>query len=171
MRHPTETSDDDDAVDDLDRDGPHEEASEDDGDLIQLLDRLEQRIVGATRVPLTPKILVDPFEFDDVLAKIRFVSQGGARQARSVVRMRDRLLADAREQATRLVRGAEERAAELQSEEGLREAAHRESNRLVDDAILRAEKAQADADQYAADILLALRDQLLHVQRAISGEP
>lgn len=141
-----------------------------DGDIIQFLDVLEDRIVNCTRVPFAQRILVDFEEFADLLGQVRQVSQGSSRQARSIVRLREKLLEEARQQATEMVDEAEQRARALISDEGVQEVAARESERLLEEAVARASKVRGDADAYAVDVLQSLRERLARTRSALVGE-
>lgn len=154
----------------IDGAGRDELGTRPDGDIIQFLDVLEDRIVNCTKVPFTQRILVDLEEFSELLSQVRQVSQGSSRQARSIVRLREKLLEEARQQATELVDEAEQRARALVSEDGLQEVAARESERLLEEAVARAAKIRGEADAYAVRVLQDLRERLARTRSALVGE-
>jgi len=140
------------------------------GDIIHLLDVLEERIGTQRRVPFTRRLLISPEDFEELLDHMRHVSQGGVRQARSIVRLRDTLLAEAQRDAQLMLDEARMRCDALLSDEGLREAARHEGERIIAEAETRAERSANDADRYAAEVLVTLREKLLSVRQAISAE-
>ncbi len=143
---------------------PRQEELADDSDIIHLLDILEQRLTSSQRLPLSRKILVLSEDYHELLDRMRLVSQGGVRQARSVVRLRETLLAEVRGEAARMLREAEARRADMLSESRLFETARQLGARIIAESEEQAAELMAGADNYARGVLLELRDDLRLVE-------
>jgi len=80
-------------------------------EIMALIDRLEEMIQQATRVPLTGKVLLDPDELLGLVDELRDVVPQEIREANRVARDREAILAEAREQAEEILREAKTLAA------------------------------------------------------------
>jgi len=92
-------------------------------DVLYLLDRLEEVLSAGQHVPLTSRTLIDEQECLELLDQIRVTLPEEIKQARRVAQERDRLLAEARAEAERIIQRAENEAGDLLTEHGLVRAA------------------------------------------------
>lgn len=149
-------------------DEPSEQApAEESNDLLTLLDRLEQALTNAGRVPMTGRLLVDEEALYTILDQIRTSGQAGIRQARAIVRHRDQIMDESQQEAARIVAEATTQAEAMVAADGLADRAARRARELLDEAERQAREVEADADQYAEQVLLALRDRLQRVQELL----
>lgn len=151
----------------LDGDVAGADSTEEAGDLLSLLDRLEQELTGAGRIPMTGRLLVNEDAIYTVLDQIRTIGQAGIRQARAIVRHRDQIMDESQQEAARIVADATAQAEAVVSEAGLAERAAQRAGDLRDDAERRAREVEAEADQYAGEVLLRLREHLLRLRTAL----
>lgn len=101
-------------------------------DVFEMLDEMEEIIESSSRIPLTRKVMVDADEFLDCIDQIRSILPEEIRQARWVAKEKERMLADAQQEAeqalkktqvqieqmaldTEIVRIAEQKAEEILS--------------------------------------------------------
>ena len=82
-------------------------------------------------------------------------------KASRLINQRDRLLAQANEEATRIVELARERNTELVSRDAIVQTAQNRANNIIEQARNEAEAIRAEADEYVLDVLKELEAQLL----------
>lgn len=146
-------------VDDAADEAPAQESN----DLLTLLDRLEQALTSAGRIPMTGRLLVDEEAIYTILDQIRTSGQAGIRQAHAIVRHRDQIMDESQQEAGRIVTEAAAQADAMVADAGLADRAARRARELLDDAERQAREVEAEADQYAGQVLLALRERLQRV--------
>ncbi|MGE5596506.1 MAG: hypothetical protein ACM3S1_10795 [Hyphomicrobiales bacterium] len=151
-------------------------------EILDLIDSLEELVVQARRLPVGGNLVVDRKRMLDVIDQMRLAVPADLRQAAQIIESRDQILEDAQQNASEVLRKAEdERARRLDESSVMREAQER-SQRLLMDSEARAretiaeadataaahlsEAAEAasrqldDADQYALEVLRRLENQL-----------
>ena len=158
-------------------------------DLLHLVDRLEELIASAQRMPIGSRAIVDRRRLLDVIDQMRVAIPTEVREARELVERREAFRRDAEEEARLLVAQAEERAARLIDDHQLTRAARLRADELAQDAELQlegrigeanadierrldesrrlAEQQMAAADQYARELLSRLERQLEAFQRSV----
>jgi cell division septum initiation protein DivIVA len=150
--------------------------------LLHLIDRLEEQIGEARRLPIGTGSVIDRRRLLDLVDQLRAAVPRDVREAQDVLERRDQVLAQADEEvALRLARAEEEvgrrlsdsevvKAAEVRSQEILADA-RAEVDRLIDEARRQAaEKSREgermaseqmdEADRYAMEMLRKLEQQL-----------
>lgn len=160
-------------------------------DLLYLIDRLEEQVAGAQRMPLGNRAVVDRRELLDTIDQLRVAVPAEVREAREIVAEMDAIrrnteeearlmLARAEEQAASLVddhkvtRAARERAAEIVAEgEARAEERSEGANTVMADRIeesrVVAQQQMAAADEYARRLLTKLDSQLRSFQRSVQS--
>ena len=126
----------------------------------KLIDRLENLVNTAKRVPLSTMVMVDEQAFLDVIDQLRVAYPEEIRQARRVSQERDRLLAQAQTEADKLVQQAQRRSDELLGESEQVRAAEGKSEELLRAAEARASELRQWADHYVLQALSGLDDEL-----------
>lgn len=151
-------------------------------DLLHLVDRLEEQIGEARRLPIGTGSVVDRRRLLDLVDQLRAAVPQQVREAAGVLEKRDEVLAKADEEAAvRLARADEEVARRIQDSEIVRAAetraqeiiveARREGERLIQDSRMEAQvkseegarlasEQMDEADRYAMEMLRKLEQQL-----------
>ncbi len=152
------------------------------GNVLHLIDRLESLVAEGLRIPLTGRAVIDEREFMDIIDQLRASLPEELRQARRITQERERLLAEGRAEAERIVNMAQEQAAFLLQDTELSKSAERRAQMIVADAqrqaaelleqaraqaealtseaARQAEEARSGADAYARDVLSNLEHEL-----------
>lgn len=73
-------------------------------DVFEMLDEMEDIIESSSRIPLTGKVMVDADELLDCIDQIRSVLPEEIRQARWIAKERERMLADAQQEAEQTIK-------------------------------------------------------------------
>jgi len=136
-------------------------------DVIALLDRLENLVASSARVPLTGKIIADEEAIYNIIDDIRHSLPDELKQAKMVVRERDRLLEQAKMDAEQIITEASNRASRLAEESSIVTEARRQAQEIVDKAKVVAQEIVDGAKLYAHDTLTSLSDTLARVSESV----
>jgi hypothetical protein len=126
----------------------------------EILDRLEQLVEHARRVPFSSQLLLDENEVSEVIDQLRLCLPDEIKQANWTVMEQQRLLGEAHNEAARIMSRANERAEATVREHELLRRAEREGQLLVREAQEKAERTVREAESYAIDQLLRLEAHL-----------
>lgn len=129
-------------------------------DVLYLVDRLEALLNKGWRVPMTAKTMIDEDEFLDIVDQMRIAFPEEIKQAKKIVQDRDRLIAQAQEEAQRIVEFAKEDAARLTNEHAIVKSAQQTAAQINQQANAAAQTTRQGADDYAAQILRDLQNRL-----------
>jgi hypothetical protein len=129
-------------------------------DILQLIDRLEELFNNSRPIPLTHNVIVDEDKFLDIIDQMRISVPEEVKKAQQVFLQKDRVMAQAQEEANRTLQLAREKADALVDKEVLVQDAQRRSNQIIDQARMDAENIKTGADQYALDALMGLQTEL-----------
>jgi len=129
-------------------------------DIMHLIDRLEEVIKKSKRLPLSGLRLVDERNIWPLLDQMRISIPDEVRRAERTVREKGRTMAQAHEEAERVVALARSEAAQLTAGHSLVEAAKEQAAAIREQAVREAESVRAGADGYAFDMLCQLEQNL-----------
>ncbi len=130
-------------------------------DILHLVDRLEEIFNAGRPLPLTHKLLVDEDRVLELIDQMRVSIPDEVKKAQQILNQRDRILAQAQEEAARTVQLAKEKGDQLVERDTLTLAAQAKANEIVQAAQADAEVIRADADDYALDVLSRLEGELM----------
>jgi hypothetical protein len=122
-------------------------------DLLHLVDRLEELVANAQRMPIGSRAIVDRRRLLDIVDQMRVAIPSEVREARELVEKQEALQRDAEEEARLTVARAEERAAQLTEDHEVVQVANGRAAEIVQEAQLRVGEKISDAN---ADIELRL---------------
>ncbi|HWI21106.1 MAG TPA: ATPase [Baekduia sp.] len=125
-------------------------------DVLVLIDKLDDLVHNAKRVPLTDEVRVDKEEIYDLLDQMRATIPDEIKQARWIVKERQEMLAEAKREAERIVAEAREKQDALIDQQEVTKQAERAAEEIIDDARSREREIRLGAEDYADDILNTL---------------
>jgi vacuolar-type H+-ATPase subunit H len=125
-------------------------------DVLVLIDKLDDLVHNSKPVPLTDQVRVDREEIYDILDQMRATIPEEIKQARWIVKERQEMLAEAKREAERIIKGARDQQARLVSEEEVMKQAERGAEEIVEDARTREREIRLEAEDYADQILNTL---------------
>lgn len=129
-------------------------------DILQLVDRLEELFNQSRPVWFTHSVFVDEDKFLDIIDQMRIAIPEEVKKAKQLYAQKDRVLAQAQEEANRTVELARQKATELVEKEALVEDAQRRAAQIIDQSRAEAEDVKIGADQYSQDALAGLITEL-----------
>jgi len=125
-------------------------------DILHLVDRLEEVFNDGRPIPLTRKLAVDEDRVLELIDQMRVSIPEEVKKAQQILNQRDKILAQAQEEAQRTVQLAQEKAAQLVERETLVEQAKLRAQEVIRQAENEADGIRADADDYVLDVLTRL---------------
>jgi vacuolar-type H+-ATPase subunit H len=132
-------------------------------DILHLVDRLEELFNNSRPIPLTHNVIVDEDKFLDIIDQMRISIPDEVKKAQDVFTKKDRVMAQAQEEANRTLSLAREKADNLVEKEALVQDTKRRAEQIIEQARMEAENIKAGADQYALDSLINLENELTQV--------
>lgn len=129
-------------------------------DILHLIDRLEEAIKGSKRLPFSGLRLVDERRIWPLLDQMRISIPDEVRRAERIIREKERTIAQAHEEAERIVTLARSEAAQLTAEHSIAQVAKSQAATIHEQAEQEAESVRAGADDYAFDVLCKLEQDM-----------
>ncbi|MCA9909466.1 MAG: hypothetical protein KC519_12505, partial [Anaerolineae bacterium] len=129
-------------------------------DIQHLIDRLEDLIDEGRHMPFSKFTMIDEERALEIIDQMRISIPEEIEKATRVLAQRDRILAQANEEAARVVQQARDRGEQLIDREAMVQAAQSRAANIVEQARQEAEGITTDADQYVLDNLGTLEQRL-----------
>lgn len=123
-------------------------------DILALVDRLEDLFNNSRPIPLTHNVIVDEDKFLDIVDQMRITIPEEVKKAQKLFSEKERLIAQAQEESTRIIAKAREKAEQLTDENVLVQEAKHRADQIIEQARMEAEGIKADGDRYALDSLM-----------------
>ena len=129
-------------------------------DILQLIDRLEELFNDGKPIPFTHNVAVDEDRMLDIIDQMRIAIPEEVKKAQQLLSQRDRVMAQAQEEANRTLDLAREKADGLVRKDGIVQEAERRAEQILSQARADAEATRHEADDYVIDTLGRLQDEL-----------
>lgn len=130
-------------------------------DIQHLVDRLEQVLNESTRFPLTAYLMVNEDRIYNIIDQMRVAVPEEVKRANRIESEKDRILAQAKEEAERIRELAKQEAGELVKRDAVTISAQQRADNILERARRDAEALRQDADVYVIEELAKLEEQLL----------
>ncbi len=129
-------------------------------DIQHLIDRLEDLIDEGRHMPFSKFTLIDEERALEIIDQMRISIPEEIEKASRVLTQRDRILAQANEEAARIIQQARDRGEQLIDREAMVQAAQSRAANIIEQARQEAEGITGDADKYVLENLAALEQRL-----------
>lgn len=130
-------------------------------DIQQLVDRLEELIDNSRMLPLSVYRLIEEDKLYNLIDQMRVTIPEEVKRANRVEAEKDRVLAQAHEEADRIRDLAKQEAEELVKRDAIVSSAQQRSDNILERSHRDAEALRSDADLYVIDVLTKLEEDLL----------
>ncbi len=130
-------------------------------DIQHLVDRLEDLIDEGRHVPFSKFTLIDEERALEIIDQMRISVPDQIEKASRLINQRDRLLAQANEEATRMLDLAREKSDDLVRRDSVTQTADARARNIIEQARREADAIRAEADQYVLEVLKELEAQLI----------
>jgi len=138
-------------------------------DILQLIDRLEELFNESKSIPLTRNVMVDEDRMLDIIDQMRIAIPEEVKKAQQLLGQRDRVLAQAQEEANRTLEIARQKADQLVAKEMVAQEASRRAEQILVQARTDAENVRIDADDYVLDSLNQLQAELERITNQVAN--
>jgi hypothetical protein len=125
-------------------------------DILHLVDRLEELINNSRDIPFTRNVIIDEDRVLDIIDQMRVAIPEEVKKSQQILAQKDRVVAQAKEEADRTVAIAKEKSDKLTDRDSIVLDAKKKAKQIESEAEQRAEKTQAEADEYVAETLTNL---------------
>lgn len=129
-------------------------------ELFNVLNELEELVENSPRIPMTRKVIINEDSLLDCVDRIRTVLPEEIRQAKWVLQEREKVLAESKKEAGRLLESAQKQMEKQAGESEVVRQARTIAEEIVDKAEEVAGQIKRGAREYADDILNGLEERL-----------
>lgn len=129
-------------------------------DILHLVDRLEELFNDSRSVPFTHSVMVDEERILDIIDQMRVSIPEEIKKAQQLLAQRDRILAQAKEEADRTIALARDNRDQMVERDAIVDAARARADQTHIDALGEAERTRREADIYAMQTLSDLEHKL-----------
>lgn len=129
-------------------------------DILHLIDRLEELFNESRAIPFTHNVIVDEDRMLDLIDQMRVAIPDEVKKAQQVTAQRDRILAQAQEEANRTLALAREKGDQMVERDSIVQSAQARAEQAVAQIRADAERTRQDADKYVVDTLSGLELEL-----------
>ena len=130
-------------------------------DIQHLVDRLEEVFNNSLRVPLSAYLLINEDQIFSIIDQMRVAVPEEVKRANRIEAEKERILAQAHEEANRIRDLAKQEASELVRRDSVLMAAQQRSDNILERGRREAEVLRQDADAYVMEVLTRLEEDLL----------
>lgn len=129
-------------------------------DILHLVDRLEELLNQSRPLWFTHNVIVDEDRMLDIIDQMRVAIPEEVKKSQQLLAQRDRLLAQAQEEANRTLAIAREKSDQLIERDAIVQAAQARADQIISQARTEIEKTRLDADDYVIETLTHLEMEL-----------
>jgi cell division septum initiation protein DivIVA len=129
-------------------------------DILHLVDRLEEILNQSRPFPFTHNVIVDEDKILDLIDQMRVAIPEEVKKSQQVLAQRDRILAQAQEEANRTLSIAREKSDQLVERDSIAQASQSRADQVVAQARVEGERIRREADEYVVDTLMRLEVEL-----------
>jgi cell division septum initiation protein DivIVA len=129
-------------------------------DILHLVDRLEELLNQSRPLWLTHNVIVDEDRMLDIIDQMRVAIPEEVKKSQQMLAQRDRVLAQAQEEANRTLAIAREKSDQLVERDAIVQAAQVRADQILSDARAAAEQTRYDADKYVVETLTHMEVEL-----------
>ncbi|MFC2054060.1 hypothetical protein ACFLV7_07150 [Chloroflexota bacterium] len=129
-------------------------------DILHLVDRLEDLLNQSRPLWFTHNVIVDEDRILDIIDQMRVAIPDEVKKAQQFLAQRDRILAQAQEEANRTLAIAREKSEQLVERDAIVQAAQARADQIIIQAQGEIEKTNQEADSYVIETLIKLEMEL-----------
>lgn len=127
-------------------------------DILYLLDRLEELVGIGKRVPFSGRVMVEEEEFLALVDQLRVAVPNEIKQAQRVIKERERVIGEAQDEGSRIVKAARDRADLLVSQSGILAESRQRSEEVLRQAEEERQRARGEIEVFIVEQLQLVED-------------
>jgi cell division septum initiation protein DivIVA len=125
-------------------------------DILHLVDRLEELLNQSRPLPFTHNVMVDEDRMLDLIDQMRVAIPEEVKKAQQLLAQRDRLMAQAQEEANRTIAIAREKSEQLVERDAIVQAARSQADQIIAQSHVEGDRTRQEADEYVMETLAHL---------------
>lgn len=129
-------------------------------DILHLVDRLEELLNQGRALWFTHNVIIDEERMLDIIDQMRVAVPDEIKKSQQLLSQRDRILAQAQEEANRTIVIAREKSDQLVERDAIVQAAQSRADQVMEQAHIEAKKTRREADEYVLESLTRLEVEL-----------
>lgn len=122
-------------------------------DILHLIDQLEELFNEGKAVPLTNDVMIKEDRLLDLIDQMRLSIPEEVKKSQQILNQKERVLAQAQEEATRTINLAREKSVEMVERDGIVESARVKADQIIRKAEEQSNLIKQDADEYVIETL------------------
>jgi len=136
-------------------------------DILHLVDRLEELFNESKPIWFTHSVVVDEDRMLDLIDQMRVTIPEEIKKSQQLLSQRDRILAQAQEEANRTIALAREKAEKLVENDPVTQAAQIKAEQIIAQARMESELTKKETDAYILDSLAAMEQELQKISAQV----
>lgn len=136
-------------------------------DIMELIDKLEEVVAQAGKVPLSKKVMVDQEEVFQIIDRLREALPSEIKEARWIIKQKQQQLEDAEKEAQKIIAEAHERAQKMASESEIVKEAKKQAQEIIENARAKSKEIERAAQDYADEMFANLEANLSKLLAAV----
>lgn len=136
-------------------------------DILFLVDKLEKLLQDSRKMPMSNLRLIDENGLIEIIDQMRTAIPEEVKTARQIMQQKDRIVAQGKEEANRLVQIAQQQAGDMLSTSEVTRAAEGRSRTIIERAQRDAAEIRRGADVYAEQVLTMLDERMSQAQHQV----
>jgi cell division septum initiation protein DivIVA len=129
-------------------------------DILHLIDRLEEILNQSRPLPFTHNVIVDEDRILDIIDQMRVAIPDEVKKSQQILSQRDRILAQAQEEANRTLAIAREKSDQIVERDAIVQSAQARAEQIISNAKSDVASTLNDADEYVMETLRRLEMEL-----------
>lgn len=138
-------------------------------DILHLVDRLEELFNESKPIWFTHNVVVDEDRMLDLIDQMRVAIPEEIKKAQQLLSQRDRILAQAQEEASRTIALAREKAEKLVDNDPITQAAQIKAEQIIAQARYESEQTRKETDSYIINSFKNVQSELEKVTHQINN--
>jgi len=138
-------------------------------DILELIDKLEDLFNESHSVPFTHSVIVDEDRMLDIIDQMRVSIPEEIKKSGQIINQKERYLAQAQEEASRITSLARERSAKAITQEEVVQEAAKQADQIILQAKQERERMKRETDQYIINSLQAFEQNLAQLIQQVQN--
>lgn len=139
-------------------------------DILQLVDRLEDLLNQSRPLWFTNNVIVDEDKMLDIIDQMRVAIPDEIKKSQQFLAQRDRIFAQAQEEANRTIAIAREKSEQLVERDSIVQAAKARAEEIIKQSQADVEQTRRESDEYVIETLTKLEMELdLYINQVRNG--
>ena len=138
-------------------------------DILHLVDRLEELFNESKPIWFTHSVIVDEDRMLDLIDQMRVTIPEEIKKSQQLLAQRDRILAQAQEEASRTIALAREKAEKFVEDDHITASAKTRAEEIIAQAQMESEKTKREADEYVLQTLSSMDEELSKITNQVKN--